>query len=408
MQFEIIDNRQTAATMSKVQDTSLLTQFANLLLNESYSDVVFHIGGDNLPAHKVVLAQRSPVFNAMFLQEDDETKKRSITLTEPSLEAFKLFLQFVYTGVIDFEPLEIDIVLGVFQLAITYQMSQLEGLTVNHLDSIVNAQNVCDILNGAIKFEQETLIAHCLEQVKSDFSKILNSENFKKLSTKAVKHVLKDVALHVPDLITFRAFVEWMKANPSESTHFPELLKHIKLDSIALFELINAVRPSKLIDANDFMDIVYQQSIASTPICKKQFDYPDGNVLTPKNDVRVISGGASAFFINPTGTLKHRIGSYENITIDLKRRYILNSFVMKLAPGDKSYYIDVSTDYEHWIRIIDYSKYTCRSTQKLHFNDRAVRYLRISGTAPTNGIFEIMRLEASYTEKNCVFPFRAE
>ena len=70
-----------------------------------------------------------------------------------------------------------------------------------------------------------------------------------------------------------------------------------------------------------------------------------------------------------------------------------------------SYYIEVSMDQKDWIRVVDYSKYYCRSWQELYFTPRVVRYIRIFGNYNTlNKVFHVVSLEAYYTKK----PFQVD
>lgn len=65
-----------------------------------------------------------------------------------------------------------------------------------------------------------------------------------------------------------------------------------------------------------------------------------------------------------------------------------------------SYYVDVSMDQKDWVRVVDHSKYLCRSWQELYFPPKVVRYIRIVGTHNTvNKVFHVVALEAYYTKK---------
>lgn len=63
-----------------------------------------------------------------------------------------------------------------------------------------------------------------------------------------------------------------------------------------------------------------------------------------------------------------------------------------------SYYIEVSMDQKDWVRVIDHTRYYCRSWQFLYFKERVVRYIRIVGTNNTvNKVFHVVNFEAMYT-----------
>ncbi len=65
-----------------------------------------------------------------------------------------------------------------------------------------------------------------------------------------------------------------------------------------------------------------------------------------------------------------------------------------------SYYIEVSVDQKDWERIVDHTRYNCRSWQYLYFEPRVVRYIRIVGTNNTvNKVFHVVTFEIMYTNK---------
>lgn len=65
-----------------------------------------------------------------------------------------------------------------------------------------------------------------------------------------------------------------------------------------------------------------------------------------------------------------------------------------------SYYIEVSMDQKDWVRVIDHTRYHCRSWQYLYFPARVVRYIRIVGTNNTvNRVFHVVAFEAYYSKQ---------
>uniref|UniRef100_A0A7E4VE06 BTB domain-containing protein n=1 Tax=Panagrellus redivivus TaxID=6233 RepID=A0A7E4VE06_PANRE len=380
---------------------TILDEIGNLYLNKNFSDVTLLVGGEKLPAHRTILGQRCPVFKAMFLQEPNEIE--NVDLSETPLEAFKVFLKFIYTGIVQFNAVKINIVFETLQLARTYEMPKLGLRCGQHLMTVCDIENVTELVNEAVENSDAALIAHCLDYIGVHSTQFIEHETFKKLSVKSLSLILTDFALEASHKVIFNGLVDWMKANPSESAHFSELLKNIKLNAIALDDLVTAMRPLKLIDANDFMDIVYEQAkgVARTE-SDEVVEFPIDNALAPHCGAVVVNGGCSKFFTVPIvgATLKHHVSNAtESIAIDLARPYMLNYLEMELAHGDQSYWIAVSENNVNWIRIIDYSNYVCRSVQRLYFQERPIRHIYIHGTASAsaNGMFEISRFEAYYT-----------
>lgn len=73
----------------------------------------------------------------------------------------------------------------------------------------------------------------------------------------------------------------------------------------------------------------------------------------------------------------------EYIQVAFGRPFMVNSIRMLLLDDGQrsfSYIVEVSVDGRSWSKIIDYSKYWCRSWQHLFFKERVVKHVRITGT----------------------------
>ncbi|KAI4895815.1 hypothetical protein NFI96_021993, partial [Prochilodus magdalenae] len=59
-----------------------------------------------------------------------------------------------------------------------------------------------------------------------------------------------------------------------------------------------------------------------------------------------------------------------------------------------SYYIEVSTNQQHWTKVVDRTKVACRSWQTLKFDKSAASFVRIVGTHNTaNEVFHCVHFE---------------
>jgi speckle-type POZ protein len=77
--------------------SDLRSHFGALLDSTDGSDVSFLVDGEEFPAHRAVLAARSPVFKAQLLGSMADAKMASIPLHDIALTTFKLMLRFIYT-----------------------------------------------------------------------------------------------------------------------------------------------------------------------------------------------------------------------------------------------------------------------------------------------------------------------
>uniref|UniRef100_A0A7E4VI11 BTB domain-containing protein n=1 Tax=Panagrellus redivivus TaxID=6233 RepID=A0A7E4VI11_PANRE len=414
----------------------VLEKVGGLYLNKAYSDVEFIVDGERLPAHRNILAQRCPIFKAIF-SSNSELEKEVIEVPDTSLEAFKLLLKFIYVGTVEFGSDDID---DVFEMATTFEMPRLIEHYIDHLKSTCAVGNVVDILNKATEKSQETLIDHCIDYVcahcaeligHESFKKLpvkalhrllekplsevsaesifctflIGHESFKKLPIKALQRVLEKPTSEVSADTIFRTFVEWMQANPSESEQFPELLKRMDLTGLEIYEIIDVIRPLNLVSDSLLLDLAYDHAKKLSDELMQHYKKTE-NILRPRSELP--DSELDALINNdeyPTSygtplltTFKHTIGiENEAITIDLDNIYKLNNVFFALSYGDWSYWVEVSKDNVNWTRVVDYSKYVCRGFQRLYFKTQLVRYIRICGTGPVGEIFKISRLEADHT-----------
>ncbi|XP_053117485.1 speckle-type POZ protein-like isoform X4 [Hemicordylus capensis] len=69
---------QSNTNTLKVPECQLAEDLGNLWETTRFTDCSFYVGGQEFKAHKSILAARSPVFNAMFEHEMEESKKYAL------------------------------------------------------------------------------------------------------------------------------------------------------------------------------------------------------------------------------------------------------------------------------------------------------------------------------------------
>eukprot|EP00063_Salmo_salar_P065676 XP_014040511.1 PREDICTED: speckle-type POZ protein-like A [Salmo salar] len=84
--------------MLKVPECQLSDDLGNLWQCSRFTDCSLYVGGQEFKAHKSILAARSPVFNAMFEHEMEESKKNRVDISDVEPDVFKEMMGFIYTG----------------------------------------------------------------------------------------------------------------------------------------------------------------------------------------------------------------------------------------------------------------------------------------------------------------------
>ncbi|XP_014237890.1 protein maternal effect lethal 26-like [Trichogramma pretiosum] len=109
-----------------------------MFLNENLSDIKLRVSGKEIPAHKIVLANASPIFKAMF---SPENKSQSIDMFCITYEAAVEMLRYIYKGSVKI----IDFTLAA-QLLMAADKYQLEGL-----------KKECEKMSNCYKYNMESL-----------------------------------------------------------------------------------------------------------------------------------------------------------------------------------------------------------------------------------------------------------
>lgn len=157
-----------------------------------------------------------------------------------------------------------------------------------------------------------------------------------------------------------------------------------------LEHLLQIVRPSGILDADNLLDAIEEQSV-SKYLPYRAALWPDKNVASPKFQSCTIRGECRSELLNgdvtsydlEKGYTCHNINDDGGIVVELGTICIINHIKMLLWDRDArsySYYVEVSPNQVQWQRVIDYSKYHCRSWQFLYFDAKPVRYVKIVGT----------------------------
>lgn len=170
--------------------------FHSYINKKSYSDVTLIVGEEKIPAHKIILASKSPVFNKMFLCDMLESHSNEAKVTGIKLEVVNELLRFIYTG----EVTKLDeLALDIFKAAHFYQVSDLKLICEHFLRTTLSVESVTNSLMLADDYEAECLKDHCLAFVLKNFKEVIRTAAYKSLY-KTHPHLsfelLNEIGLH--------------------------------------------------------------------------------------------------------------------------------------------------------------------------------------------------------------------
>ncbi|KAH8386811.1 hypothetical protein KR093_002722, partial [Drosophila rubida] len=384
---------------------------ARLCMNDHYSDVEFVVEEQRLPAHRAILAARSEYFRALLYGGMSETTQRQIALEVP-LDSFKVLLRYIYSGTLSLATLDEDAIIGILGMANQYGFQDLEMAISKYLRQYLSLNNVCMILDAARLYNLEELTQVCLMYMDRNAAELLQHDSFKMLSRESLEEVLRRDCFFAPEVEIFRSVWKWSRYNPD--IDIETVVSLVRLPLINLEDLLQVVRPSgilkpEILDAK-ILDAILESSTSKTLPYRAAL-WPEENVATAKFMSRCIQGECRSALLDGDvtsydmehGYTRHCItdSNDDGIVVELGTMCMINHIRMLLWDRDSraySYFIEVSGDQQHWERVIDYSKYHCRSWQYLYFEARPVRFMRIVGIQNTvNRVFHLVGLEAMHT-----------
>ncbi|XP_014237892.1 protein maternal effect lethal 26-like [Trichogramma pretiosum] len=136
-----------------------------IFLNENLSDFKLKTAsGKEIPAHRVVLANFSPVFKAMFSLDMLEKKSQSVDMIDISYDAAVEMLRYFYIGTI--ESRKVSLIIDLLVAADKYQVDELKNECERILSSLLSPENAVDILQVADKCNMKNLEKNAAELIK--------------------------------------------------------------------------------------------------------------------------------------------------------------------------------------------------------------------------------------------------
>ena len=139
-----------------------------------------------------------------------ESSSKEIELIDTSSSAFSKLIRFLYTGRIDLQFLDKDLVLDILRLAHRYGLDELVKLVSKFLNSTLNLRDVCKIYNHAYIFQLDELITTTSDFIDHHAVDILSSEEFSNLSSDALTKLVSRNSFCANELTIFRSVAQWL------------------------------------------------------------------------------------------------------------------------------------------------------------------------------------------------------
>ncbi|XP_043479842.1 protein roadkill-like [Leptopilina heterotoma] len=143
--------------------------------NEEFKDVTFNVEDKKFTAHKIILANRSTVFAAMFKNKMTEELTSVVEIDDTKSAIFQQMLNFIYTDQV--ENLE-ESAVELLYVAEKYQLEKLKNLSINSLNDKLSLKTVIKTLEVAELYSIELLKHECLYFMSERKYDIIETKEF--------------------------------------------------------------------------------------------------------------------------------------------------------------------------------------------------------------------------------------
>ncbi|GBM38726.1 Speckle-type POZ protein-like B [Araneus ventricosus] len=139
-------NTEIKKTLQMKSLGELSKDFERLLEPESsrFADVTLKCSGVSIPAHKIILSARSPVFAAMFANPMKESRENEVDITDVDVSVLRALLVYMYTG--KTSDLTSTSAADLLLAAEKYQLRDLKTVCSHYMMLTVSFQNVWSLL----------------------------------------------------------------------------------------------------------------------------------------------------------------------------------------------------------------------------------------------------------------------
>uniref|UniRef100_A0A5B6ZGK7 BTB domain-containing protein n=1 Tax=Davidia involucrata TaxID=16924 RepID=A0A5B6ZGK7_DAVIN len=164
----------------KQSNATALAALGRMLSESIHTDIVINAADGSIGAHRAVLATRSPVFHSMFSHDLKEKELSAINISDMSIEACRIFLNYIYGNIQHEEFLTHR--LALLQAADKYDISDLKEACHESLLEDIDTKNVLERLQSASLYQLPKLKAGCMQylvkfgkvfDIRDDFNSFL-------------------------------------------------------------------------------------------------------------------------------------------------------------------------------------------------------------------------------------------
>ena len=220
-------------------------------------DVVLDVCGEEVLAHRLVLAASSQYFFSMFAGGMRETRQERVELKEVEVGAMRLLVDFAYTCRLEITTQNVQ---SVMMASSIYSFHSVFEASSKFLECQLHPSNCLGIRAFARTYGSAKLVTVASEYFRSHFTDAIKNEEFLSLSGEDLALLLDSDNVNVrSEEDVYRAVVTWVGVGTDERVrHLPALIKVVRLPLLSTAFLTEQVESNPFVrrslKCRDFLD----------------------------------------------------------------------------------------------------------------------------------------------------------
>lgn len=259
---EFDSNLDANDLFKSLMERGLQNNLERLLNEKEWADIIFtFVGVDKkLKAHKIILAVDSSVFAKKCFGKGNQINLIMELIQDTSYEDFSVFIESFYKSKIAITDANIKSLLS---CAIKYKARNCIQLCQNYIQHSLNVEHVLQVYESTLIYDYNNLADQCKMIILKNLDTILQSEEFKKCSTKAIINILnlnspRDESKVIDALIERAKYSKGVKnlKGIELRKELEPFLKHIEFSDKNEDKFLTYYRKHKLVDIDELIESI--------------------------------------------------------------------------------------------------------------------------------------------------------
>jgi len=231
-----------------IQQAKLLQYANNKRIDGDFNDVTVEVGGESIPANRMVLACYSKFFESMFLSPMKEKYQNTVVIKDFNGKAVKHVIDYIYSGQIDINTNNVLILL---KIADFLHVDDVKKMCFDFMETSLTVDSCLDVIKALILYNYPS-IQQTYQFINDNFDEIMRGDKFKQLSKDELMSLNANLDRSiVQERSLYTAIINWIKYDQSRQNEFVSLFLTLDLQNVPSKFVASTIAKEPLVKLNN-------------------------------------------------------------------------------------------------------------------------------------------------------------